>query len=160
MLLINTQYLVALVGVHWQFFNEQDFYIYIYMSKLDLKLLNLHGCFMIWTWILHDFRNSKGYSGVMDFNDTVHIFEVGSHLFESCKHPSVNAIQHFTLYTRLHFYTWDKHNVKKTFIWSITFSHVSGEPMSHFPSTKIKSGSELSDITEHRKNFHSSPLTK
>lgn len=86
-------------------------FIYIYMSKLELKLLNLHGCFMIWTWILHDFRNSKGYSGVMDFNDTVHIFEVGSHLFESCKHPRVNAIQHFTLYTRLHFYTWDKHNM-------------------------------------------------
>lgn len=47
----------------------------------------------------------------MDFNDTVHIFEVGSHLFESCKHPSVNAIQHFTLYTRLPLYTWDKHSM-------------------------------------------------
>lgn len=37
---------------------------------------------------------------------------------------------------------------------AVTFSHVSGEPMSHVPSPEVEHGSELVDITEHLVQFH------
>lgn len=37
---------------------------------------------------------------------------------------------------------------------AVTFSHVSGEPVSHFPSAKVENGSELVDMTECLVQFH------
>lgn len=49
------------------------------------------------------------------------------------------------------------HLRQRTFlIKDVTFSHVSGEPMSHVPSAKVEHGSEVTDITENLVQFHGS----
>ena len=39
---------------------------------------------------------------------------------------------------------------------AVTFSHVSGEPVSHVPPAEVKHGSELVDMTETVEQFHGS----
>lgn len=42
--------------------------------------------------IQYDSSNMKGYSGVMNFYNTVRILEVGPHLFNSYKNTKVKAV--------------------------------------------------------------------
>ncbi len=55
-------------------------------------------------------------------------------------------------YIFTYMYIW--HVPEITVSEAVTFSHVSGEPVSHFPSPEVEPGSELADIAERLVQFH------
>lgn len=97
----------------------------------------------------------------MDFDDAVHTLKAGSHLLESWKQLIIfsNYVTSKLYYIRL--LAIHKVQTFKTFFFkAVTFSHMSGEPMSHFPSTEVERGSKLADITERLEEFHGYCQTK
>lgn len=56
--------------------------------------------------------------------------------------------------------TFIHHILAITLSKAVTFSHVSGEPVSHIPFTKVENGSKLGGIAENLAQFHGHCLSK
>lgn len=93
------------------------------------------------------FYKKKGYSGIVYFYDAVHTPEAGSHLLQSYKQWDETTDIHIAT----SFHTSNIFDFQQS---CVTFSHVSGEPVSHIPSTEVEHGSELVDIAQSLVQFH------
>lgn len=90
----------------------------------------------------------------MDFYDTVHHLQAGSHLLQSCR-QSVKSYVSSNLQDSIYIQvTYILHVLEMSWNKAVTFSHVSGEPVSHFPFTKVENGPKLADITERLVQSH------